>query len=153
MDPIHLTLERWHLHLRGRLDGGLDTLLHPDVVFYSPVVFTPQRGIEVTKLYLGAAGMTFGGDSVAEDDHVRSDDADLASETGGSFGYVTEIATGHNAMLQFETTMGGKYVNGVDILTCDESSMITEFKVMIRPLQAVNMVHQQMQTMLERMGS
>lgn len=144
-DPIHLTLERWHRHLRGHLDGGLDALLHPDVVFLSPVVFTPQEGIEITKLYLGAAGGTLGGD----------DDVEVAASEsgGGGFGYTKEIASGHHAMLEFETTVEGKYVNGVDILTCDDDGMITEFKVMIRPLQAVNAVHAQMKAMLERMSA
>ncbi len=53
-------LEKWHAHIRGEIEGGLDTLLADDVVFYSPVVFTPQEGKEITKLYLGAAGATLG---------------------------------------------------------------------------------------------
>lgn len=139
MDPIHLTLERWHAHMRRELDGGLDALLHPDVVFFSPVVFTPQKGRDITKLYLGAAGSTLG------DEKPQSAGAD-------AFGYTKEIAAGHHAMLEFETAVDGKHVNGVDILTCDDDSMITEFKVMIRPLQAVNIVHQQMKDMLEKMS-
>ena len=54
--PIHGCIERWHEHTQGRLDGGLDAVLHPDVVFLSPIVFTPQKGIDITKVYLGAAG-------------------------------------------------------------------------------------------------
>jgi hypothetical protein len=140
-DPIHLTLERFHANMRGELDGGFDSLLHPDVVFYSPVVFTPQEGREITKLYLGAAGNTLPGDT--------SD----SSGGGSSFTYTKTIASGHQAMLEFETTMDGKYVNGVDILTCDDDSLVTEFKVMMRPLQAVNIVHQQMKAMLEKMAA
>ena len=72
-DPIHLTLERFHANLRGELEGGYDALLHPDVVFYSPVVFTPQQGREITKLYLSAAGSTLPGDAPAngESKHRR----------------------------------------------------------------------------------
>ena len=51
-------------------------------------------------------------------------------------------------MLEFETTVGGKHVNGVDILTCDENGRIIEFRVMLRPLQAVNVVHQKMGELL-----
>ena len=141
-DPIHHCIERWHLHLRGQLDGGLDAMLHPDCVFFSPIVFTPQQGREVTKLYLTAAGGTLGG----EDGPVGE------SASDGSFGYVTEILQGHHAMLEFETTVEGKYVNGVDIITCDDDAMITEFKVMIRPLQAINLVHEQMRAMLEKLS-
>ena len=141
-DPIHLTLERFHANLRGELEGGFDTLLHPDVVFYSPVVFTPQKGRDITKLYLGAAGNTLGGDAPKDE---------ATGSGGGSFTYTKTIVSGHQAMLEFETTMEGKYVNGVDIITCDDDSLITEFKVMMRPLQAVNIVHQQMKAMLEKM--
>jgi hypothetical protein len=51
---IETVVERWHQHLRGRLPGGLDELLADDVVFYSPVVYTPQQGKAVTKLPRGS---------------------------------------------------------------------------------------------------
>ena len=57
---IEKTIEAWHMHLRGDLPGGLEGLLADDVVFYSPVVFTPQKGKEITKAYLNAAFSTFG---------------------------------------------------------------------------------------------
>ncbi len=140
--PIDVCLERWHDHLRGRLDDGLDAVLHPDVVFLSPIVFTPQEGIEITKLYLTAAGGTLGGDPKPSGD----------GQSEGGFGYTKVIRQGNQAMLEFETSIDGKHVNGVDIITCDDDGMITEFKVMIRPLQAINLVHEQMKAMLERMG-
>ncbi|NND76444.1 MAG: nuclear transport factor 2 family protein [Ilumatobacter sp.] len=143
-DPIHDCMDRWYRHLRGDLPGGLDTLLHDDVIFLSPIVFTPQVGKDITTLYLTAAGGALGGDA---------DTATSASASGsGEFGYTKTILQGHHAMLEFETTVEGKYVNGVDIITCDDDGMITEFKVMIRPLQAVNLVHAQMQAMLERLA-
>jgi hypothetical protein len=142
-EPIHACIARWHDHMHGRLEGGLDAMLHPDVVFLSPIVFTPQEGREVTKLYLTAAGGTLGGDS----------DAGAGGGSGGGFRYTKEICQGHSAMLEFETSVEGKYVNGVDIITCDDDGMIVEFKVMIRPLQAINLVHAQMRAMLERLDS
>ena len=60
-EPIHGCIERWHQHIRGELPGGLDAMLHEDCVFLSPIVFTPQRGREITKLYLRAAGSTLAG--------------------------------------------------------------------------------------------
>ena len=69
-----------------------------------------------------------------------------------SLAAVQFLRQGNQAMLEFETSIDGKYVNGVDIITCDDDGMITEFKVMIRPLQAINLVHEQMKAMLERMG-
>ncbi len=144
-EPIFGCMDKWYAHLRGQLDGGFDALLHPDCVFLSPVVFTPQEGREITKVYLSAAGGTLGGDADAE--------TTATSSGSGEFGYVKTILQGHHAMLEFETTVSGKYVNGVDIITCDDDGMITEFKVMMRPLQAVNAVHAQMGAMLEQMAA
>ena len=153
--PIHGCIERWHEHMRGRLDGGLDAILHPDVVFLSPIVFTPQTGRDITKLYLTAAGGTLGGDPDDRPEATGDAAAGGASATpsAGGFRYTKEILQGHQAMLEFETSIDGKYVNGVDIITCDDDGMITEFKVMVRPLQAINLVHSQMKAMLERLGS
>jgi len=61
------------------------------------------------------------------------------------------VLSGNQAVLEFETELEGKYVNGVDIITCNEEGKITEFRVMIRPLQAVNLMHEQMKAMLEKM--
>jgi hypothetical protein len=147
--PIERCIANWHRHLRGELPGGLDAMLHEDCVFLSPIVFTPQQGREVTKLYLTAAGGTLGGDAGSVTDAVADAGAD---NSGGGFRYVKEILQGHHAMLEFETTVDGKYANGVDIITCDDDGMITEFKVMMRPLQAINAVHAQMKAMLEKLS-
>lgn len=143
-EPIDVCLDRWHRHLRGNLDGGLDAVLHPDCVFLSPIVYTPQQGREITKMYLAAAGATLA-------DVEPGAPADGAGGGSGKFRYVKEIRQGRHAMLEFETEVEGKYANGVDILTCDDDGMITEFKVMMRPLQAINAVHAQMKAMLERL--
>ncbi len=142
MSQIERTVERWHEVISGG-PAGLDDLLAEDVVFYSPVVFTPQKGKAVTKLYLGAAGNTLGGG-----EPVSGTDG-----SSGKFRYTKEILAGNQAMLEFETEMDGKYVNGVDIITCNDEGRIVEFKVMIRPLQAIQTVHAQMARMLEKMKS
>ncbi|WP_426571298.1 nuclear transport factor 2 family protein [Aquihabitans sp. McL0605] len=142
---IEQTIAQWHEFLRGRLEGGLDVLLHDDVVFYSPIVFTPQQGKAITKLYLEAAGQTLPGDKAAP-----TSAAD-AEGSGGGFRYTKQVLAGDTAVLEFETTVEGKYVNGVDIIRCDDHGKIVEFRVMIRPLQAVNLVHRQMGAMLEKM--
>ena len=139
---IEQTIARWHDFLRGRLPGGLDELLHDDVVFYSPIVFTPQEGKAITKLYLEAAGQTLPGE--------RPGGAEVSSGSGG-FRYTKQVLAGDTAVLEFETSVEGKYVNGVDIIRCDDDGRIVEFRVMIRPLQAVNLVHRQMGEMLEKM--
>ncbi len=143
---IEAVVDKWHAHMRGALPGGLDELLDDDVVFYSPVVFTPQRGKAMTARYLEAAGQTFPGDPSADGRDGAPGDDDGPTR---SFTYTKQVMAGDTAVLEFETSMGGKYVNGVDIIRCNDQGRIVEFRVMIRPLQAVNMVHQQMAAMLE----
>ena len=138
---IELVLKKWHDHLRGQLPGGLDELLDEDVVFYSPIVFTPQVGREVTKLYLRAAGQTLPGETSSSDETSTSRE--------GAFRYTKQVTSDDTAVLEFETTVAGKYVNGVDIIRCNDEGRIVEFRVMIRPLQAVNIVHEQMKAALE----
>jgi hypothetical protein len=134
VDPIASAVAGWHAYLDGQAE--LADLLADDVVFYSPIVFTPQRGKDVTTLYLQAAKQVLPG-----------------NEADGRFHYTKEILARDQAMLEFETTLAGKYVNGVDIIRCDDQARIVEFRVMIRPLQAVNAVHEQMKSMLEAMSS
>ena len=128
--------------MKGQLPGGLDELLDDDVVFISPIVFTPQEGKAITKLYLQAAGQTLPGEKKSSSP-PSSDDK--------SFRYIKEVISGNTAVLEFETYVEGKYVNGIDMITCNDNGKIIEFKVMIRPLQAINLVHKQMGEMLERM--
>jgi len=143
---IEQVVDRWHAYLRGRLPGGLDGLLDDDVVFYSPIVFTPQEGKAVTKLYLEAAAKTLPGDPAQA--------SGGADEPGrGGFRYTRSVMTGDTAVLEFETTLEGKHVNGVDIIRCNDRGRIVEFRVMIRPLQAVNLVHRQMAAALGRTAS
>jgi hypothetical protein len=119
-------IARWHRYLGGELHGGLDELLADEVVFYSPVVYTPQRGKPLTTQYLETATRT------------------LAGGPGGPFHYTKQVLSGDTAVLEFETSVEGKYVNGVDIIRCDDAGRIVEFRVMMRPLQGIQAVHEQM---------
>ena len=123
---IEDVIARWHRYLGGDLPGGLDELLADDVVFYSPVVFTPQRGKPITTQYLEAAARA------------------LAGGAGGAFRYTKQVLSGDTAVLEFETSVEGKFVNGVDIIRCDDTGRIVEFRVMVRPLQAIQVLHEQM---------
>ena len=139
---IEKVIEKWHAHVRGELAGGLDELLDDDVVFYSPIVYTPQEGKAITKLYLEAAGQTLPGVGSA---------SSSGEEKPGRFRYTKTVTRGDTAVLEFETTVDGKYVNGVDIIRCNDEGRIVEIRVMLRPLQAINLVHRQMGLMLESM--
>ena len=137
---IRATIERWHEALRG--ESAFEDLLHEDCVFWSPVLFRPMEGRDLTALYLRAAYQVFPGDG-----------ADATNSTDGpsGFRYTKRVLDGNHAVLEFETTMDGVSVNGVDIITCDDDGLITEFKVMVRPRKAVEKVQAQMAAMLEQM--
>jgi hypothetical protein len=123
-------LQAWMDYFESHEPSRLQTLLHDDVVFHSPVVFTPQRGKAITMAYLGAAGKTLSNDQ---------------------FRYIRVFDCGQRAVLEFETEMDGKYVNGLDMIEWDADGKITEFKVMVRPLQAMQTVHAAMGAMLAKM--
>ena len=144
---IEQTIANWHAHLKGELPGGLDTLLADDVVFLSPIVFTPQGGKDLTTMYLSAAGATFTGDEPS----VFS--ADGPGDGIGSFHYVKEVMSGNTAVLEFESTVDGILINGIDMITCDDEGKIIEFKVMLRPLKAINLMHAKMKAMIEQMSA
>ena len=110
-------IKQWHDFTHGNFPGGLDTLLADDIIFYSPVVFTPQEGKELAKLYLMAAGNTFGGDDAKKNGDIED----------SSFRYTKEVLSGNQAILEFETKIEGKYVNGVDIISFNEDGKISEF--------------------------
>ena len=137
---IRTTIERWHEALRG--ESAFEDLLHEDCVFWSPVLFRPMEGRDLTALYLRAAYQVFPGDG-----------ADATDSTDGpsGFRYTKRVLDGNHAVLEFETTMDGVSVNGVDIITCDDDGLITEFKIMVRPRKAVEKVQAQMAAMLEQM--
>ena len=123
-------LERWREVIAGgNKPDALAAIVREDAVFHSPVVHTPQRGRALVVAYLAAAGETLG---------------------NASFRYVRELVDGENALLEFETEMDGIHVNGVDLIRFDEDGMIADFKVMVRPLKAVNKVWEAMAAQLER---
>jgi hypothetical protein len=116
-------LEAWDKIVQSRDPAGLDALLADEVVFVSPVVRTPQRGKAITTKYLTAAL------------HV------LNNET---FTYLNKWSGETSAVLEFQTTVEGIEINGVDIIAWDAHGLITDFKVMVRPLKAINLLHQLM---------
>lgn len=136
-------VEKWYEVMKSNDMDKLDELLAEDVVFYSPVVYTPQKGKDITKMYLMAAGGVFG--------EGTKDEVTDSNNSQSKFKYIKEIIGEKSALLEFETEMNGIYVNGVDVISWNEEEKITEFKVIVRPLQAVNMLHQKMQAMLESM--
>ena len=124
-------LEAWHHMVKAKDASKLDALLADDVTFHSPVVHTPQIGKAIAKKYLAAA-LTV----------LNTDD----------FKYLAECSQGNMSVLEFETKIDGVTVNGVDIITWSaDGQKITKFKVMVRPLKAVNAIHAAMGRTLAQM--
>lgn len=120
-DPI----ARWHAYMRAGDVTLLDELIAENAVFRSPAVFTPQAGKALTVKYLTAAFHVLGNDS---------------------FRYTGEWRAARSAVLEFECAVGGKQVNGVDIIGWNADGLIDDFKVMVRPLKGL-------QALVEQMGA
>jgi hypothetical protein len=121
-------LADWHHAITSRDIAKLDDILAANATFHSPLVHTPQVGKDITKMYLSAAF------------HVLLND---------SFHYVREVADDNNAVLEFMVVVDGIQVNGVDMIRWDDDGKIVDFKVMLRPYKAVNLVKEKMREMLE----
>ena len=135
-------LEAWHRVVADMNDAALDEILAEDVVFHSPVVHTPQAGRALTKLYLMAAFNVLPGQSGAPSDRSKGD-------SSGHFNYVREVVGERDVVLEFVTKIDDVTINGIDMIRFDDDGRIVDFKVMIRPLKAIQKVHAQMAKMLE----
>ena len=119
-------LRRWHEVVERRDPALLEDLLAPDAVFVSPVLHRPVVGRDLVVMYLTGALLVL----------------------GQEFRYVREVASGDTAVLEFESTLDGLTVNGVDIITFGSDDRIVEFKVMLRPLSATLAVKERMAALL-----
>jgi len=122
-------LDKWYGYMKSHDRAALWDLLHPDAVFESPVVHTPQRGRDITFKYLSGAEKVLG---------------------GPGFKYVGEWHSDNGAVLEFEKEIDGIVINGVDLITFNADGQITHFKVMVRPLKAMNLLHQLMGAQLAK---
>jgi predicted SnoaL-like aldol condensation-catalyzing enzyme len=124
-------LARWHAYFASPDPAELSELLADDAVFHSPVVHTPQEGKAKVMAYLGAAGSVFG---------------------NGSFRYVREMVDGDNVLLEFVSEIDGIKINGIDLIRFDADGKIADFKVMVRPLKAINKLWELMAAQLQTAG-
>lgn len=147
-------LQTWHEFLAGDTDA-LDRLLAEDVVLYSPVLFRPIVGRQTVTMYLIGASQTFVGPTPSPGDGAGPQptlQTDGEEAWDGRFRYRRVILGERDVVLEFETTMDGRYVNGVDMIDVDDDGRIVEFKVMVRPVQALEAVRQMMGSALEQLG-
>jgi hypothetical protein len=123
-------LADWHAYMKAPDHARLWEMLHPDAVFESPVVHTPQRGRDLVFAYLSSADQVLG---------------------GPGFRYIGEWTAPGSAILEFETEVEGISINGIDMIKWDDEGRIVHFKVMVRPLKAINLLHRMMGEQLARM--
>ena len=130
-------LAAWHrVMAEGNPPEELAKILTEDAVFHSPVVHTPQVGKAKVIAYLAAAGQVFG----APGGHAN-------------FRYVRELVDGHEACLEFVAEIDGITINGIDLISFDRDWKIRDFKVMVRPLKAINKLWELMAAELEKQAS
>ncbi len=123
-------LESWHQIVTNGETTILKEILDKEVAFFSPIVFKPQKGKAITTAYLKAAVNVF---------------------ANSGFHYVKEMISEGEVILEFNAEIDGVLIDGVDIITWNEQGKITEFKVMIRPLRAIEKVGEKMKEQLEEM--
>ena len=125
-------LAKWHAYMASHGDLTLlSAMVADDAVFHSPVVHTPQAGKAKVMAYLGAAAQVLGGDD---------------------FAYVREQVDSNQVLLEFTNTLDGIHVNGIDLITFDDAGLIKDFKVMIRPMKAMNKLWELMAAQLQAAG-
>lgn len=125
------TIKKWHKAVEDRDISILDEILAEDVVFHSPVVWTPQKGKDITKMYLFAAMHIIGNKDFKYEKEVQSEDL---------------------ACLEFTTKIGDTVINGIDIISFNEEGLITEFKVMVRPMKGMMVLKDKMFEMMQNMS-
>jgi hypothetical protein len=124
-------VQAWNELVESRDPAGLGAILADDAQFHSPVVHSPQKGKAIVTAYLTAA---------------------MKILDNGSFRYLRQVAGESDAVLEFITVIDGIEVNGVDMIHWNEEGKIDDFKVMLRPLKAVNLIHQMMAAALNARG-
>ena len=132
MSAAHQGVAAWHAYMESGGDADLlSTQLTDDAVFHSPVVHSPQEGKAKVMMYLLSAAKVLGNDS---------------------FTYVREIIDGNDALLEFTSEIDGIKINGIDLIRFDDSGKIIDFKVMVRPVKAVNKLWEMMAAQLQVAG-
>ena len=124
---MNTNLKTWHQIIFNQNKAKLAEILAEDVVFHSPIVHTPQIGKQITFMYLSAAFEVLFNDT---------------------FKYVREVTNETETLLEFEVNVDGILVNGIDMISWNDEGKIISFKVMLRPLKAVNLIHQKMGELL-----
>jgi hypothetical protein len=114
MSTAQETARRFRAAVETEDVAAAEELLAEDIVFHSPVTFHPFIGRETVIGLLG-----------------------LVAETFEDFRYTDELQAGDAYALIFRAAVGGRELEGIDLLRVDEDGAIVDFTVMIRPLSGL----------------
>ncbi|MGU7774614.1 nuclear transport factor 2 family protein [Burkholderia sp. MR1-5-21] len=120
--PLHLhpavakSLDAWHSMIERNDLSTLESIVHPDAEFRSPMAFGPYGPAPALLMALRTVI------TILKD-----------------FTYHREFASadGMSVVLEFSATVGDKQLKGIDMIRFDADGRIVEFEVMIRPLNAL----------------
>ena len=127
MSSVPPVIRHWLRVIEDGQGAELDDMLAEDAVFYSPAVFTPQRGRATAVAYLRTAEQMF---------------------SGTGFHYVEKWFGDNSAVLHFAAEVDGLSVEGIDMIHWNDDGKITAVKVMIRPFKALQGVIAKMAELL-----
>jgi len=113
---VVLSMQTWHRMIETRDLSDLPPIVHPDATFRSPMAFKPYQSREAVVLILSTVITIF-----------------------ENFTYHRQFAgeDGLNVVLEFSADVGDKSLKGIDMIRFDEDGLITDFEVMIRPLNGL----------------
>lgn len=114
--PAARSLATWHTMVAQRDMSALDTIVHPDAVFRSPMAYNPYAPAPAVLMVLRTVMTVF------EDFRYHRE---LVSEDG------------LNVVLEFSARVGDKQLKGIDLVRFDEQGLIVEFEVMVRPISGL----------------
>jgi hypothetical protein len=118
----------WHEAVTKNDPSAFEALVADDAVFESPALHKPQVGKAMVSMYLRGAMMVL---------------------NNGTFRYVEEWVSARSAVLEFEATVDGFVVNGVDIIRWNDEGRVMSFKVMVRPFKGLTALMAAMKKLLE----
>jgi hypothetical protein len=122
-------LDRWHKVVLEKDLNLLTELLDENVEFHSPALWKPKSGVEVTHFILSTV-------------------IDIFQD----FRYHREWVEGNDMALEFSAQVRDKNIKGIDLIKWNDEGKIVHFEVMVRPLNGLQALFEEMSESLIKAG-